>query len=95
MYIKKNRFDNESFIEVNKFDKLYINKIMPNLELLHFEGVNMIEYEGNSKKKKKRQLDHDMEDNFSISFSNLHTNSFLKLKNLILIDVVITNKFFE
>jgi hypothetical protein len=26
---------------------------MPNLELLHFEGVNMIEYEGNSKKKKK------------------------------------------
>jgi hypothetical protein len=54
MYIKKNRFDNESFIEVNKFDKLYINKIMPNLELLHFEGVNMIEYEGNSKKKKKR-----------------------------------------
>lgn len=67
---------------------------MPNLEVLHFEGVNMIEFEKKIKNK-KRKIDTDAKDNFEISFSNLNLMSFSKLTSLILIDVVITNKFFE
>ena len=37
---------------------------MPNLELLHFEGVNMIEYEDNSKKKKKKKIEIWKEEKF-------------------------------
>jgi hypothetical protein len=51
--------------------------------------------EGKKKKGDRNNLDTDISDNITISFSNIHVLSYQHLKILRLIDVIIEPKFFK